>query len=139
MVISKGFKSISFFLVLTILPQCVEKSSDDYVAMAIENTGREEYAQAMENYLKAIDKDSRNPNAYYGLGGIYNSKEMYPQAEEAIQTALQLNPTYIDAYYSLGYTYEMMGRKVEAEENFEKYRRLKKRVDQFTQEESASH
>ncbi|MFQ5444468.1 MAG: tetratricopeptide repeat protein [Nitrospinales bacterium] len=138
MVLSKGFKSFSLLLILMILPQCAEKSSDDYVIQAIEQTGRQEHTQAMESYLKAIDKDSRNPRAYYGLGGLYNSKEMYTQAEEVIKTALQIDPTYIDAYYTLGYTYEMMGRKEEAEENFENYRRLKKRLDEFTKEENES-
>jgi Tfp pilus assembly protein PilF len=114
---------------LVFLTQCADKSSDDYAALGISYTNEQKYDEAMEAFLKAIEKDPRNTRAYYGLGGIYNYKKMLPQAEQAFKTAIQLDPTHYNAYYSLGFTYELMGNKVKAEENFQRYRDLKGKLD----------
>lgn len=89
----------------------------------------------MKAFLNAVDHNKKNPDAYYGLGGIYNQKEMYPQASEAFLTAIQLDPTYVDAYYSLGYSYEMMGNKEAAKKYYEEYRAMKKKLDGFVEKE----
>ncbi|MFQ5673650.1 MAG: tetratricopeptide repeat protein [Nitrospinales bacterium] len=114
---------------LLILPQCVEKTSNDYVQEGIANSRDGNYAQAMESFLMAIEADKKNPQAYVGLGGIYNQKKMYDRAVEVFNTALRIDPTYVDAYYSLGYSYEMMGDMEQAEKRYRKYRSLKKRLD----------
>ena len=77
----------------------------------------------------AIQKNKRNPKAYVGLGGIYNHEKMYSEAVKVFGTALRLDPAYINAYYSLGFTYEMMGDLEKAEENYKKYRLLKKKLN----------
>jgi tetratricopeptide (TPR) repeat protein len=114
---------------LVFLTQCSEKSSDDYTDLGISYTNEQKYDEAMEAFLKAIEKNPRNTQAHYGLGGIYNYKKMLPQAEQAFKTAIQLDPTHYNAYYSLGFTYELMGNKLKAEENFQRYRELKGKLD----------
>jgi len=115
--------------ILLILPQCAEKTSNDYVREGIANSKDGDYTQAMESFLMAVKADKKNPEAYVGLGGIYNQRKMYAQAVEVFNTALQIDPTYVDAYYSLGYSYEMMGDMEAAEKRYQKYRSLKKRLD----------
>lgn len=114
---------------LLILPQCVEKTSDDYVQEGIANSRDGNYQQAMDSFLMAIEIDKKNPEAYVGLGGIYNQQKMYPRAVEVFNMALGIDPTYVDAYYSLGYSYEMMGDREQAEIRYRKYRSLKKKLD----------
>ena len=73
--------------------------------------------KAQENLLKAIKKDSTNPNLYYSIGGIYDkiyydtTKTMperlkaYNQAEKKYKDAIALKPDYFDANYNLGALY----------------------------------
>jgi Tfp pilus assembly protein PilF len=69
------------------------------------------------------------------LGGIYNLEKKYNEAEKAFKSAIQLDPTHFNTWYSLGYTYELMGKKEDAEKSFEKYRRLKKKMDSILNKE----
>ena len=50
------FFSLAAVLTLT---QCAEKTSDDYVREGIEQTGRQDYAQAMSSFQKAIEENPR--------------------------------------------------------------------------------
>ena len=85
--------------------------------------------------MKAIQKNPKNPEGYYGLGGIYNFKEMYRDAEKAFKATVQLDPTHLNAHYSLGYTYELMGMKEESEKEYQKYRELKKKFDSMVEKD----
>jgi Flp pilus assembly protein TadD len=120
---------------LAVLPQCAEKTGADYVRDGIEYTHREDYPKAVESFLKAIDKNPKDPEAYVGLGGIYNQKKMFADALTAFETAIRLDPTHADAYYSLGYTHEMLGNREAAELNYEKSRAFKKRLDDLIEKE----
>lgn len=130
------FQKIIFFILLAlILSNCAEKQTDDYVKEGIEYTNQQKYDKAVESFLKAIQKNPKNPEGYYGLGGIYNYKEMYRDAEQAFKTAVQLDPTHLNARYSLGYTYELMGMKEESEKEYQKYRELKKKFDSMVEKD----
>ncbi len=118
-----------------ILSQCAEKTSQQYVEDGLKFTRNEDYGRALESFLNAIDKDKKNPQAYYGLGGIYNVQESYSQAVAVFQTAVQLDPTFMDAYYSLGYSFEMMGNKAEAKKNYDRYHSLKGKFDKYMEKE----
>ena len=96
-----------------------------------------DYPQSMEAFLHAIEKDSKNPQAYYGLGGIYNVQKSYGQAVTVFQTAVRLDPTFMDAYYSLGYSFEMLGNKDEAKKNYDRYHSLKGKFDKLLEKERA--
>lgn len=124
-----------FLAVVLTLTQCAEKTSDDYVQEGIERTGRQDYSQAMSSFQKAIEKNPRNPEAYVGLGGIYNQKSMHIQAKQAFSKAIQLDPTHVDAYYSLGFTYEMLNEREKAETFYLKHRSLKKKLNDLVKKE----
>ena len=130
------FQTIIFIFLSTLFfSGCAEKETDDYVKEGIEYTNQQEYDKAVESFLKAIQKNPKNPEGYYGLGGIYNYKKMYRDAEQAFKVAVQLDPTHVNAHYSLGYTYEMLGMKEESEKEFQKYADLKKKFDSLIEKD----
>lgn len=132
----KKITRLVFFIVCgLILSQCAEKTSQQYVEEGMQFTRNEKYGRALESFLHAIDKDKGNPQAYYGLGGIYNAQESYTQAVAVFQTAVQLDPTFMDAYYSLGYSFEMLGNKDEAKINYDRYHVLKGKFDKYMEKE----
>lgn len=129
------FQRFRIFAILTttllILAQCSEKTSTQYVREGLEHLKKAHYEDALLSYQKAAQSDPKNPDAWYGIGGVYNQKEKYELAETSFLKTLKIDPTYVDAYYSLGYTYEMMGRKKEAQQYFEKYRSLSKKLNRL--------
>jgi len=108
----------------------------DHVKQGIEYTNQQKYDKAVESFLKAIEKNPKNPEGYYGLGGMYKYKKMFHEAEQAFKTSIRLDPTHFNAHYSLGYTYELMGKKDAAEKEYQRYRDLKKKFDALTEEDS---
>ena len=129
----KILASILFVLILT---QCSDKNSGEYVQEGLEHLNHEQYDSARESFLKAIENDAKNPEAYYGLGGIYNYQKKFEKAERAFKSVLKIDPTHHNAWYSLGFTYELMGKKEEAEESYKKYRRLKGKIDSLMNQEN---
>ena len=131
-------RRFTLFLVILlgmILPQCSDKNSAEYYREGLALVEVQDYSGAEEAFQKAIDKNPKSPDGYYGLGGIHNYHKRYADAEKAFQTVLRLDPTYVDAHYSLGYTYEQQGKKDDAEKHFAVYRRLKTKMDRYMQEE----
>lgn len=125
-------------LLALILPQCSDKDSDDYYKEGLSYIESQNYKDAEHAFQNAIDKNPKNPNGYYGLGGIHNFRKKYDLAEKAFQAALHIDPTFVDAHYSLGYTYEQMGQKEKADREYAIYRRLKSKMDQFMKEEATT-
>ena len=128
-------KILTLILFVLILTQCSDKNSEEYVQEGLEHLNHEQYDSALESFLKAIEKDSNNPEGYYGLGGIYNYQKKFQKAEQAFKSVLKIDPTHHNAWYSLGFTYELMGKKEEAEESYKKYRRLKGKMDSLMNQE----
>ena len=118
-----------------ILTQCGEKTSAQYVQEGIDYSNAGNYDSAGESFLTAVEKDPKNIDGHYGLGGIYNLEKKYEDAEKSFKSAIQIDPTHYNAWYSLGYTYELMGRKEDSEKSYEKYRRLKGKMDSIMNEE----
>ena len=135
MTTSHFLKVMALALLVFILTQCSNKSSDEYVQEGLDYLSKEQYDSARKSFLKATEKDKNNAKGYYGLGGIYNYQKKYPEAEKAFKNVLKIDPTHQNAWYSLGYTYELMGRKDEAEESYKKYRRLKGKMDSLMSQE----
>ena len=130
-------KCLALLVTGMILTQCGEKkSAQSYVQEGIKYSNQENYNKARESFLKAVEEDPKNINGHYGLGGIYNLEKKYVDAEKAFNSAIQLDPTHYNAWYSLGYTYELMGKKEDAEKSYEKYRRLKGKVDSILNKEN---
>ena len=124
---------------LLILPQCTGKNSGDLVQEGIRYTDKENYPKALESFLMAIEKDSKNARAYVALGGIYNYQKQYEKAVEVFRIAIDKDPAYYDAHYGLGYTYELLGKTKEAQEEYQRYRDLKTKLDAFVKKEETSH
>lgn len=118
-----------------ILTQCGEKTSAQFVQEGIDYSNAGRYDSAGEAFLKAVEKDPKNIDGHYGLGGIYNLEKKYEDAEKSFKSAIQIDPTHYNAWYSLGYTYELMGRKEDSEKSYEKYRRLKGKMDSIMNKE----
>jgi Flp pilus assembly protein TadD len=125
----------ALLVLLLILPQCAEKSSSDYVKEGYQYTEQQEYSKAENAFLKAIEKDPKNADGFYGLGGIHNNNKKYPEAIEAFQKVLRLDPTHFNAYYSLGYSYEQNGDIKQAKRNYQTYKRLKQKMDKIINED----
>jgi len=133
----RTFSTLCLLSVLAlILPQCSDKNSDDYYREGLSYVESQDYESAEKAFQNAIDKNPKNPNGHYGLGGIHNYRKKYDLAEKDFLTALRIDPTFVDAHYSLGYTYEQMGQSKKAEREYAIYRRLKKKMDQFMKEEA---
>jgi Tfp pilus assembly protein PilF len=122
-------KFLSLILLVIILTQCSDKKSDEYVQEGLEYLNKEQYDSAQDSFIKAIETDANNADGYYGLGGIYNYQKKFKDAEQVFKSVLKIDPTHHNAWYSLGYTYELMGNKDESEASYEKYRRLKGKMD----------
>ena len=76
-----------------------------------------------------------NPEAFYGLGGIYNYQNKYEEAALAFRNVIKLDPTHFNARYSLGFTYEKLGKPEQAKKEFERYKNLKKRFANMIKKE----
>jgi tetratricopeptide (TPR) repeat protein/ketosteroid isomerase-like protein len=61
--------------------------------------------QAMADYTKAIEIDSKNAKAYYNRGNIYGKQGNLTQAIVDYTKAIEIDPKYRDAYYNRGNTY----------------------------------
>tara|TARA_B100000686_G_C16785658_1_gene975060 strand:- start:1677 stop:2099 length:423 start_codon:yes stop_codon:yes gene_type:complete len=134
------FKALAFLTATClILVQCTQKTSAQYIQEGLEFLKNARYDDALFAYQKAAQADSKNPDAYYGMGGVYNQKEKYTLAEKAFLKTLQYDPTYVDAYFSLGYTYEMLGKKEDAKKYYEKYRSLGKKLNQLLKKKHPKH
>ncbi len=133
------FRPAFLLILVLILPQCSDKNtSQDYYQSGLAKIEQQDFDGAEEDFQKAIEINPKNPDGYYGLGGIYNYRNEFEAAEKAFKSTLRLDPTYVDAHYSLGYTYEKMGQKDKAEKEFVIYRRLKKKKDEYLKEPKES-
>ena len=55
-------------LLALILPQCSDKNSGDYYKEGLAQVEAQDYDGAEAAFQKAIEKNPKNPNGYYGLG-----------------------------------------------------------------------
>jgi Tfp pilus assembly protein PilF len=75
-------------------------------------------ALALEQFKKAVDKDSKNPYFYKALGLAYASERQYDQAVDALRKALAINPYYVDARNDLGAVLILSGKRAEGKAEF---------------------
>ncbi len=75
-------------------------------------------------------------SCYYVVGVEFIIlKRNMTMRRSAFKSVIQMDPTHFNAWYSLGYTYELMGKKEDAEQSYEKYRRLKGKLDSIMNKE----
>ena len=73
----------------------------------------------------AVQHASKNPDAQYTLGMIYEKRGQYVEAERAMREALVANPNYTDVYFSLGMLYaDQMKDQPKSVEAFTRYLEL---------------
>ena len=75
-------------------------------------------ALALEEFKKAVDKDSKNPYFYKGLGLAYAGQRRFEDAVEAFRKALAINPYYIDVRNDLGTALMLSGKRAEGKAEF---------------------
>ena len=75
-------------------------------------------ALALEEFKRAVDKDSKNPYFFKGLGLAYASQRRFDEAVEAFRKALTLNPYYVDARNDLGTALILSGKRQEGKAEF---------------------
>jgi len=85
-----------------------------------------EYNEALEYYLKALDLIEASPSSagntgifiYLNtrIGYIYFEKKKYSQAIEYLESAIKISPQNVEAAYYLGLSYDKIGEKEKARE-----------------------
>jgi len=88
---------------LLISPETGSEPSADPVryAIALEEVGRFEEAEAIYRHLLEADSDSTL--LWLNLGNVLSNLDLDLEAEEAYRTALDLNPMYLDALNNLAW------------------------------------
>jgi len=69
-------------------------------------------------FMKAIEINPKNPNAYLELGGLYKAQGKLVDSEQAFQKAIELNPKNYNSYLELGRIYRVQDKFLQAEESF---------------------
>jgi eukaryotic-like serine/threonine-protein kinase len=78
------------------------------------------YEQAEAEYLRAIELEPANGDAYRRLGQIYERASQMDRALAALKKAVELQPSDFKAYQDLGVYYSRLGDEVEATRQLEK-------------------
>jgi len=81
-------------------------------------------AQALEEYERASELNTRSPEPRAGIGWAYINMKKPHIAVLKFQEALRKNPRYGDAYIGLGKAYRMLGRINDAIQAYERYLQL---------------
>jgi tetratricopeptide (TPR) repeat protein len=75
-------------------------------------------ALALEEFKRAVGKDSKNPYFFKGLGLAYAGQRKFDDAIEAFRKALAINPYYVDARNDLGTALILAGKRQEGKAEF---------------------
>lgn len=78
------------------------------------------FANAVEQYSKAIDVDPGNKTLFSNRSAAYFQLENYIEAMKDAQRCTELDPSFAKGYFRLGCAFEKLDRKHEALESFQK-------------------
>ena len=70
--------------------------------------------KAYVEFIKAVETDPSNGDAYYALGHLYFLRQEYAKAIEAFKKTLEITPDSSAAFNYMGQALEIMGRVEEA-------------------------
>ncbi len=76
--------------------------------------------RAIQNLLKAVELDPKDPRSIEGLGYIYRTKGDYSNSYKFFDKAITLDPRYPGGYFGKSYALSLQGYKDEAIEYLEK-------------------
>ncbi|MBN1384321.1 MAG: O-antigen ligase family protein [Elusimicrobia bacterium] len=91
-----------------------------YFNSATMHAQREEYADAMDNYKKAIFINPFSLEAVMGLGNVYLFTKEYEKARHIYRRAVYISPLNKDIWNNLGYVNMRLNRASEAVECYKK-------------------
>ncbi|MHB0997073.1 MAG: SpoIID/LytB domain-containing protein, partial [Elusimicrobiales bacterium] len=92
-------------------------------AMSLKQAGRYHDAAAM--LVRALERDSLNPDIYSELGWLRFHQADYDGARSAFETAIRIQTLHARAELGLASVYANLEKKTEALEHLEKYRQLR--------------
>jgi len=74
---------------------------------------------------QALSYNPEFPQAHYQLGRVLEKEGKLEGAIAPLQRAIELDPSYPEPHYTLGRIYERQGKREEAQEQMEKFKKLK--------------
>jgi len=93
-----------------------EKESAAYYkfGLAYLNENPPKTHNAYIEFIKAVEADSKNGEAYYALGHLYFLRQEYAKSIDAFKKTLKITPNFSAASNYMGQAMEMEGREEEA-------------------------
>jgi len=99
----------------TTKPQTDPAAAARFMAEGASLHQQQKYAEAVEQYQKAIAADPTQKNAYYNMGLAYYALKKYPETERACISALKIDSGFADAQYMLTLAYVQQRKWNDAE------------------------
>ncbi|MBC8171437.1 MAG: tetratricopeptide repeat protein [Anaerolineae bacterium] len=83
--------------------------------------GREQYAEAINDYTSALTFHPSLTEAYYQRALMYRKTGKLELAIKDLTSVIGMKADYLDAYYNRGMTYQKMGNFVAANHDYQQY------------------
>lgn len=91
-----------------------------YNNLALQYRQLRQYDKAIDLFDRAIElNESRDPQLWNNLGGIYGELKDLEKAEECFLTASRIDPTFSASHVDLAFTYHLMGDWVKGFQEYE--------------------
>jgi tetratricopeptide (TPR) repeat protein len=74
--------------------------------LAINLARRQQFDAALLEYDRALERDPRFPQAFFGRGNVFRERGDFPAAAAEYRRAIELKPDYAEAYFNLGFVLE---------------------------------
>ena len=74
---------------------------------------------------EALSYNPKFPQAHYQLGRVLEKEGKLVEAIAPLQRAIELDPSYPEPHYTLGRIYQRQGKREEAQEQMEKFKKLR--------------
>ena len=94
--------------------------AEEYFRRGLEAQQQGKPDHAIQNYTKAIRRNSQFTEAYYYRGFAYGSKDNFDHAIQDYNKAIELNPNYAKAYNNRGIAYSNKGDFDQAIQDYNK-------------------
>ena len=82
--------------------------------------------EAAARLRESLSYNPEFPQAHYELGLVLEKERKFGEAIAPLQRAIDLDPLYAEPHYTLGRIYQRQGKREEAQEQMEKFKKLRK-------------
>ena len=82
--------------------------------------------EAVARLHEALTYNPKFPQAHYQLGLVLEKERQFEEAIVSLQQAIELDPSFPEPHYALGRIYQRQGKRKEAQEQIEKFKKLRK-------------